>query len=173
MRAVTPHLVLRDFANEDVTALHDVESDAEAVRYQSYAPKTLEDCRAYLARDRESRNAKPRTCFDLAVTDKERGKLIGRVGLEVKQPELRVGELWFILRRDHWGRGLMTEAAGALMDMGFDSLHLHRIYLECDPRNLGACRLAQKLGMEREAHLRQNVWVKDEWCDSLIYARLA
>jgi RimJ/RimL family protein N-acetyltransferase len=30
----------------------------------------------------------------------------------------------------------------------------------------------EKLGMRREAHLRENWWLKGEWCDSWIYAML-
>jgi RimJ/RimL family protein N-acetyltransferase len=30
----------------------------------------------------------------------------------------------------------------------------------------------EKLGMQREAHLRENWWLKGEWCDSWIYAIL-
>src|SRR5690349_13304309 len=103
----TPRLVLRDFALDDVSALHAIESDPVAVRYQSYLPRSLAECEAYIANDLAQRTP-ARSCFDLAVT--RSGQLVGRVGLDIKQPERSVGELWFILARAHWGQGLMPEA---------------------------------------------------------------
>jgi RimJ/RimL family protein N-acetyltransferase len=46
MRLVTARLVLREFAEDDWPALNAFESDSEAVRYQSDAPRTAAACRA-------------------------------------------------------------------------------------------------------------------------------
>ena len=100
----TPRLRLRDFEADDWQAMLAVEADAEAVRYQSYEPRTAASCRAYLANDLASRG-EDRSCFDLAVTLADTGALVGRVGLDIKRPELRVGEVWFILERSLWGTG--------------------------------------------------------------------
>ncbi|MFT3768575.1 MAG: GNAT family protein [Minicystis sp.] len=49
---------------------------------------------------------------------------------------------------------------------------MHRVYADIDPRNGASLRVAEKLGMRREAHLRENLWLKDEWVDSVLYAVL-
>jgi [ribosomal protein S5]-alanine N-acetyltransferase len=168
----TERLRLRDFVEHDWEAMHAIEGDPQAVRYQAFPPRTEADCRVYIARDFASRSPL-RSCFDLAVTLASTGRMIGRVGLDLKAPDKRVGEMWFILERTSWGHGLMPEAAACLADFGFQEKKLHRIFLECDPRNLGAVRLAEKLGMTREGLLREHVFVKGEWCDSLVYGVLA
>ena len=71
-----------------------------------------------------------------------------------------------------WGRGYTTEAARAMIDFGFRELGLHRIWADCDPRNVASWRVLEKLGLRREAHLRQNARIKGEWVDSLLYAIL-
>ena len=38
--------------------------------------------------------------------------------------------------------------------------------------NLRSAQLMEKVGMRREGHLRQNWWIKGEWCDSFIYGVL-
>ena len=54
----------------------------------------------------------------------------------------------------------------------------HRVYAECDPRNVPSWRLLEKAGLRREAHFRQNIWFRrDEdgapvWKDTLVYAVL-
>ena len=172
MRLETERLRLRDFEEGDWEAMLAVESDAEAVRYQSFEPRTAADCRVYIARDIAARSPE-RWCFDLAVTLAATGRVVGRVGLDLKAPERLVGELWFILERASWGQGLMPEAARCLADFGFHEKGLRRIFLECDPRNRGAVRLAEKLGMKREGQLREHVCVKREWCDALFFGVLA
>jgi RimJ/RimL family protein N-acetyltransferase len=171
MDLTTERLRLRDFLESDLQRLFAIESDPVVVRYQSYAPKTAEECRAYIARDLGARE--DRTCFDLAVTQKDSGLLIGRLGLNVIEPERQIGELWFVLDRALWGHGLMPEAARRIVDFGFREKLLRRVFLECDPRNRGAARLAEKLGMMREGHLREHGLYKGEWCDSLVYGVLA
>lgn len=171
MKLVTERLRLRDFEEHDWEAMLAIEGDPEAVRFQSFPPRTEVDCRVYIARDVASRSPQ-RWCFDLAVTLAD-GRVVGRVGLDVKAPERKVGELWFILERASWGKGLMPEAARALLDFGFREKGLRRVFLECDPRNTSAVRLAEKLGMTREGLLREHALIKGEWVDSLFYGILA
>lgn len=172
MIIATERLALRDFDPHDWEAMLAIEGDPEAVRYQSFEPRSEVDCRVYIARDIASRSPQ-RWCFDLAVTLADTGRLIGRVGLDVKAPERQLGELWFILERASWGKGLMTEAARAIVDFGFHERKLRRIFLECDPRNLAATRVAEKIGMKREGLLREQIFLKGEWVDSLYYGILS
>ena len=72
-----------------------------------------------------------------------------------------------------WGQGYVTEAAQALLTFAFEQLSLHRIFVDIDPRNTASLRVAEKLGMRREAHFVENAWVKGEWTDAIIMAILA
>ena len=99
-------------------------------------------------------------------------RMIGRCGLKITDPESREGALWYVLHPALWGRGYITEAARALLAFGFTELDLHRVFVDCDPENIGSARVAEKLGMRREAHFVENAWLKGEWRDSLIYALL-
>ena len=85
----------------------------------------------------------------------------------------RQAELWFCLAHAAWGRGYATEAVTALVDHGFGALALHRIFGDCDPRNEASAGVMRKLGMRFEGHLRENYFLKGEWCDSHLYAVLA
>jgi RimJ/RimL family protein N-acetyltransferase len=50
---------------------------------------------------------------------------------------------------------------------------LHRIVACLDARNVASARLAERLGMRREAHFVSNEMFKGEWTDEVIYAMLA
>jgi RimJ/RimL family protein N-acetyltransferase len=82
------------------------------------------------------------------------------------------GEVGWVLNPDHSGRGYATEAAHAVMHLGFDGLGLHRVVARVDARNDPSLRLAARLGMRREAHLRANEWFKGEWTDEIDFALL-
>jgi len=74
---------------------------------------------------------------------------------------------------DHRGHGYATEAAAAMLGLGFEGLGLHRIVGRLDARNDASARVLERLGMRREAHFVENEFVKGEWCDELVYAMLA
>jgi RimJ/RimL family protein N-acetyltransferase len=173
MELVTDRLLLRELALTDATACNAYESDPEVVRYQSHGVRTPDESRDYIARVRAESDVTPRHLFDLAVIERATDALIGRVGLCVRDPEAREASLWYVLRRDRWGRGLIVEAARALLDFGFGALDLHRVYVDVDARNAGSLRVAEKLGMRREAHFVENAWVKGEWTDSVVFGLLA
>jgi ribosomal-protein-alanine N-acetyltransferase len=168
----TDRLLLREFREEDWPALHAVESLPEVARYQDFDVRTPEESRHYVLRGIEGSREDPRLTYDLAVERLADARVLGRCGMGITDLEQREAVLWYTLHPDSWGQGFTTEAARALVDFAFRELKLHRIWAECDPRNPGSWRVLEKIGMRREGHLIENVWLKGEWCDSLMYAVL-
>jgi RimJ/RimL family protein N-acetyltransferase len=60
-----------------------------------------------------------------------------------------------------------------VLALAFTRLGLHRVIARVDARNLPSLRLCERLGMRREAVLRENEWFKGEWTDEVDYALLA
>lgn len=77
-----------------------------------------------------------------------------------------------IINPDFWGMGYATEVAKLLIKLGFREFNLHRIYATCDPRNIGSSKVLEKIGMIFEGRMRENLLMKDEWRDSLLYSIL-
>ncbi|MGH2884956.1 MAG: GNAT family N-acetyltransferase, partial [Solirubrobacteraceae bacterium] len=100
------------------------------------------------------------------------GELIGDVVLFLRSVEHRGGEVGWVFHPDHGGLGYGTEAAHALLHLAFDGLGLHRVIARIDPRNDASLRLAERLGMRREAHLIANEWFKGAWSDEIDLALL-
>ncbi|GAA1927252.1 GNAT family N-acetyltransferase [Microbacterium aoyamense] len=65
------------------------------------------------------------------------------------------GEIGYWMAPESRGRGLLTEAALAVVDWGFDELDLQRIEWRAVVGNTGSARAAQKLGFTYEGMLRQ------------------
>jgi RimJ/RimL family protein N-acetyltransferase len=75
---------------------------------------------------------------------------------EDDRPHERV-EIAYSLARQHWGKGLTTEAARSVISWAFQTYTINRIYAWSDPRNIGSWRVMEKLGMQREGLLRSHV----------------
>ena len=169
----TDRLSLRPHAERDLDALHDLERRPGTARYLYNEPLDLEQTRALLER-RMRMTAIDETSDRLAVVAELTGSsvFIGHFVLERKSVEHRQGEIGYVLHPDHHGRGYATEGAAAMLKLGFEGLGLHRIVGRLDARNEPSARVLERIGMRREAHLRENEFVKGEWVDELVYAIL-
>jgi RimJ/RimL family protein N-acetyltransferase len=103
----------------------------------------------------------------------ETGELAGDVMLFWHSRANADGELGYVLNPALGGRGYATEAARAMLRLGFDALGLHRIIARIDERNEPSARLARRLGMRQEARLVDNEFFKGEWTTELDFAMLA
>ncbi len=90
----------------------------------------------------------------LALHEAATGEVVGFAGLvhPGQQPE---PEIKYALARQHWGRGLATEAATALLAMGAQRFGLREIIATTAPQNTASHRVLLKAGM-RMGPLRPN-----------------
>src|SRR5699024_11493582 len=84
-----------------------------------------------------------------------------------------VAEIGWALDPAYGGKGFAGEAVKTVLELAFTTYGLHRVAAQMDARNEASARLAQRVGLQREAHLRQDWWSKGEWTDTLIYGVLA
>jgi len=169
----TARLRLREFRLEDHDDIHAYASDPRVSRFMDWGPNTLEDTAAFLQRQLGSQATWPRNDVSLAIELRATGRMIGAIRLWVVDADFRTAELGYSLGRPHWGQGITTEAAHALLEVGFGLLGLHRIVATCDVRNRGSWKVMQKLGLRREGRFRRDRIIKGAWRDTYLYARLA
>lgn len=159
----TVRLRLRPFRLLDVDDVLVYASDPEWARYlpvpQPYTPAAAEKFIAgQVLLDRE---------VHPAWAIEQVGVVIGGINMRFHFDH-GVGEMGYSIARSHWGRGLATEAARAVMDAAFAAYaHLQRIRAMADARNVGSLRVMEKLGMVREGVLRHNRLVRGEFIDEV------
>jgi RimJ/RimL family protein N-acetyltransferase len=169
----TQRLLLRPYAPGDVDALYAYHRLPEVARYLERGPLSRAQVQAMVEqRAACSALTEPGQALALAAELAETGDLAGNCVLFWRSQEHQGGEVGYVFNPAYHGRGLATEAAAALLRLGFEGLALHRIVARCDARNTGSVRVLERLGMRREAHLVQNEFIKGEWTDELIYAIL-
>ena len=168
----TARLLLRPIAAADAPALFSMMSDPPTMRYWSTPPWTAmpeADAFIHAAQTKSPDNLDVLFGIELRAS----GLLVGTCTLfDVIVPSRRA-EVGYLLDRRHWGLGIMSEAATALLSYGFGALALNRVEADIDPRNLSSARLLERLGFVREGLLRARWIVSGEVSDSAIYGLLA
>ena len=165
----TPRLLLRGFEEKDYDDLYEFLSQRKDAQFEAYPDITYENGKEHLKYRLGSSDF-------FAMELKDTGKVIGNIYYGKRDFDAR--EVGYIVNKNYQRKGYALEALKAVLYRGFGE-GLHRAYAECDPRNECSWRLLEKLGFQREALLRQNVWFQKDvagnpiWQDTYVYAMLA
>ena len=101
------------------------------------------------------------------------GKVIGSVSVERKADIYRLdGELGFMLLKDYWNRGLMSQAVGQVCKIAIKELGLNRITANVFHPNLASQRILLKNGFVQEGTMRKAAKKGDKVYDIFIYGLL-
>jgi ribosomal-protein-alanine N-acetyltransferase len=164
----TARLTLRDFTPNDLHAVHAYASDPDVTRFMFYGPRTIASTQAYLEQMLTSQRQQPRLIWELGAVVTAQDRLVGACDLTLDAPH--EADLGFIFSQEVWGMGYATEAARALVRVGFEQLGLIRIVSTCDVANGASARVLEKAGLHREAILEHHKYAKGQWWTSFLYA---
>lgn len=95
---------------------------------------------------------------------------IGYVNIDVNNRRAMIG---YWLAKSYRGRGIVTRATMAMLDVAFHNLLLNRVEIYCGVNNLKSRAIPERLGFKPEGILRQYEWVNDHYVDLVAYGMLA
>lgn len=101
--------------------------------------------------------------YDWAVTLKESGKMIGTCGFTSFDENNNAGEVGYVINPVYAGRGYASEALREVINVGFMTLNLHRIYARCMDGNRASLRVMEKCGMTYEGCARSSMYIKGKY----------
>lgn len=165
----TERLVLRRFTEDDAEAVYALAKDPTVGPPAGWKPhESVEESLEVL-----------RTIFlpsdSFAVTEAETGRLAGAIELapDRYRPDANSNELGYWLGTPFQGRGLMTEAAEAVITYGFLQKGLAQIGICTDPVNRRSRRVISKCGFIFEGRIRRTYKIYDgSLRDSLLFSLL-
>jgi RimJ/RimL family protein N-acetyltransferase len=152
----TARLTLGGLGEHDVPALIALAGAFEIADTTATIPHpyTQDDARIFLALDAAESASGDAVRFAVRLDGEG---LIGVVGLQrITRDRLRA-ELGYWIGVPWWGRGYATEAARAVVRYGFDELGLHKIHAHYVTRNPASGKVLERVGMQREGMLREEV----------------
>ena len=168
----THRLLLRSFERGDIPTIVRLAGAREIAATTTNIPHpyTEDDARSFLIHSDEDFRAGRSVSFAVAISPG--GELCGAVGLTVTPAHERA-ELGYWIGVPYWGQGFATEAAGAVMAFGFETLRLHRIHASHFAGNIASQRVLEKIGMRYEGPSRQHIRKWNRFIDLENYGLLA
>ena len=168
----TGRLVLRRFDGGDLDAFHAYHSLPETARFLPGPAKTYTQSMERVGRYANFVFEKEGDWVALAIEAAAQPGLLGEVVLKWL-PGRGQAEVGWTLAPAARGRGYGTEAANAVLRLGFEELGLHRIEARLDELNGASASLCDRLGMRLEARHIDKWHYKGQWATELVYAILA
>lgn len=101
------------------------------------------------------------------------GEVVGVAGFVAVDRRLGSTRIGYWLDREQEGRGTMTAAVRALVDLALGEWGLNRVEIRAAAENRRSRAIPERLGFAQEGILRQAERVGDRLLDSVVYAMLA
>ncbi|MBI4671427.1 MAG: GNAT family N-acetyltransferase [Chloroflexi bacterium] len=172
MELRTERLILREFVAEDWRAVYVYQNDPRYLEYYEWEHRSEHDAKAFVQMVMDWQGEAPRIKYQFAVVLPGTHKLIGNAGIRKRDLKAFQADMRYEIDPREWGNGYATEVAGAILNFGFEQLHLHRIWAQAVASNLNSIRVLEKLGMRQEGRLRENEFFKGHFWDTVIYGIL-
>jgi [ribosomal protein S5]-alanine N-acetyltransferase len=168
----TTRLLLRSLEREDVPALVRLAGAREisATTLNIPHPYAEVDALTYLAKADEDFRAGRSVSFAIAIPPGR--EISGGVGLVLADAHQHA-ELGYWIGVPYWGKGYATEAARAVVEFGFGTLRLNRIFAHHFAGNTGSQLVLEKIGMRHEGKFRKHIRKWDQFVDIENYGLLA
>jgi RimJ/RimL family protein N-acetyltransferase len=169
----TNRMILRPLEDRDAAPFSAYRSDPEIARYQGWgAPYSLEQAEEFIEQQKMVTPGEIGEWLQLGMELKTDGALIGDVAFQVIKDSHHQAEIGMTLSQPFQGKGYGTEAVRELVRYLFDDLNVHRIIANCDPENISAHRLLERVGFRREGCFIDSLWYKGGWASELWFAML-
>ena len=170
-RIETERLLLRPITMKDAPDIFAYASDPEVTKYVRFVThKNIKDTHAFIRRVQASykKGITPLWGMQLKTT----GRMVGSLGfLQWPNPDQRA-ELGYVINRDYWGQGLVTEAASAVCRFAFKEMNVNRIEAGTIVGHIASQRVLEKCGFKLEGVLRQRELIKGRFPDVTMYSLL-
>ncbi len=167
----TKRLLLRKFRIEDLEDLYAYASLDEVSQYMTWdthqnREATQDYIQFVLGRYEEGVTA------PWGIEYKEEGRFIGAIELMSWDRENQSAEVGYVLNKDYWNQGIMTEALGEIIPFAFEKMNLERLQIRHVKENIASGRVMQKNGLTYEGTLRRCRIQKGDFIDLSVYSIL-
>lgn len=129
-------------------------------------PYTLTDARNFWEMVNKQQ---PKTFFAIEYKGNYAGNIGLSLGIDVYRNSAEIG---YFIGEPLWNRGIMTQAVNMMVDFGFSTLGVVRIYASVFEFNKASQRVLEKCGFEKEAILKKAITKKDIIYDEVRYAKI-
>lgn len=165
----TERLILRKLEITDANDVFDYAKYPEVAKYVTWEThKSIEDAKGFINWTLGRYNNDE--AGEWGIELKETGRIIGAIGFVQLDQQNSYGSIGYVLSKEYWGRGIMTEAVTRLIFFGFNDMELNRIEAFHALENEASGKVMQKSGMQFEGVMRQRMFTKGKFWDVKQYS---
>ncbi|QIZ50903.1 N-acetyltransferase [Dickeya zeae] len=110
------------------------------------------------------------TAFDLVITDRTTGDLLGSIAINNISKAYRLGNIGYWVRQSAQGQGVVPEALREVVPFGFGTLGLTRLEIIAAEENHASRQVAKKIGAHFEGLLRNRIIIHDQPVTAALYS---
>lgn len=154
----TERLVLRPYCPEDAENVFRVVSRKEIAATTLLIPHPYPRANVDWWINFVNNGRQRGTACELGIFTRDSGTYIGNSGFYTILEEHRNAEVGYFIDPDMWNKGYGTEACRRVVQLGFETLGLERIYGKCMAKNTGSRRIMEKSGLLPEGIARHAVY---------------
>jgi [ribosomal protein S5]-alanine N-acetyltransferase len=166
-------LTLKEISWDDLEDIHRLHCFPEVDEFNTIGiPSKIGDTKKLIKPMIESRSIIPRKVYTWKIILKEHNTFIGLTGFSLSLDRFKLGEIYYKLLPDYWGKGYATETVKILIRTGFDFFKLHKIEAGVATQNIRSIHVLEKVGMTKEGLRRKILPIRGEWVDNYHYAIL-
>ena len=142
---------LREVAASDLYTLFTLFSDPAVTAYMAPPPPTLAKFAGFVAWSHQEREQGRGFCFGIVPDGMTAA--VGILQVRSLESTLSNAEWGFVLSAHFWSTGVFSDAANALVEFAFKTMHVNRLEARIALRNRRAHAAMQKLGARLESTL--------------------
>ena len=158
---------LRKWTIDDLGSLVQFANNANIAMFMNEQfphPYTLDKGKAFIE---NSLKQNPTSIFAIAID----GEAAGGIGIHPQNGiQCKNAELGYWLAEPFWGKGIITKAIGAMVEYGFKTFDINRIFARPFGTNIGSQKALSKAGFALEATFEKTFFKNGEYLDELVYA---
>lgn len=152
-------------------SIHLLHSLAETDKYNTLGiPDTIDVTKRIINTWIQENKSEEPESLTFAIETIPNAEFMGLLGVKFGKVKNNSAEIWYKIHPTFWNKGYATEIVSAVINYGFETLHLHRIEAGCAVDNVASTRVLEKAGMIREGRKRQVLLLTSGWSDNFIYA---
>ncbi|KNC66979.1 GNAT family N-acetyltransferase [Pseudoalteromonas ardens] len=167
----TARFTIRPLQQSDLHAIYESRRNPDTSRYIG-EPATLKDAQDRIDQATAPWQANEHERLLLAIIRREDNVLVGELMYKFLCHNAKTAEIGYRLNERFIGQGYAFEAANGLIEAAFEQFGLNKVCAFCAVENQASWRLMEKLGMQREAHLRQHFKFSHGYYDGYMYGLL-
>jgi len=167
----TEQAIVDELVADDLKELQELLADESVHAYEFQHTSDPDEVKMYLESILKLYKDENYASTDLGIFEKESEKLIGLIRVRYNDPDLKLCDISGCLHSAYTNKGIATEVGKGLVST-LTAKGVAKVSANTISDNERACKLASRIGLDQEGHIRMAYWLDDQYHDQMYYGKV-